>query len=600
MGGMRFNNFGLDPNQLAGISGVQIPQFGQQGPAFQAPQQMLPTGGGNIAAQSGLAPPLPMGGANPAAQSGFQPPLPQAQAQPMAQSGFQQQQFQPAQFNQQQFNTSQQQAFNAIPTGLTGAESALTGGALGATEARLQALDVSRGDINRGGQNALGQIQQGQQFINQGFGNARQIVGETAREGQQFIQGGINRGIQGLQQGGQAAQQFLQGGGQQAQGLLNQGVSAIQQGTQGGMDFLNQSFQQAVDPITGFIQPGQDAQQLLAARNGAFGPEAQAEAFRAFQQSPGLQFLAEEQERALVRNAAATGGTGGNRLRSELSRAAFGRAQSDLGRQDANLAGLSNQGLSAAQSVGSLRGQQGQLGSSLISQGGRDEANLRQTGAGFAQDLGTQQGIVARGTSQDMAQLLQSGAISQSEIVQNAGRQIAELDARGSLAGADLATKSAMIESATGSNLAQLAETTGRDISSIVENLGAASAGLRSQAGRDLASAIAESSVQLANLQSQQGAGISDTVGNAVNNIGNLLLQEGLQDAASQERQAEILGNIAVGAGSQASNIAQNMAILNAQGILGQSKIAQDTLGSLAESFGKSDFLSNIFNKDTA
>ena len=87
---------------------------------------------------------------------------------------------------------------------------------------------------------------------------------------------------------------------------------------------------------------------------GLQGMEAQQEAFQALSDSPGQQFLRDQQERALLRNAAAIGGLGGGNIRTALQQQAFGRAQTDIANQFNRLASISGAGQTATQSIGQL------------------------------------------------------------------------------------------------------------------------------------------------------------------------------------------------------------------------------------------------------
>jgi len=89
-----------------------------------------------------------------------------------------------------------------------------------------------------------------------------------------------------LYQGGAEAQTRIGQTQQQVGGLYNQG-------------------QQMLNP---FMQSGGQAHDLQAALSGALGPEAQQQAFNSYSSSPGVQFAQQEAERALLRNASATGG----------------------------------------------------------------------------------------------------------------------------------------------------------------------------------------------------------------------------------------------------------------------------------------------------
>lgn len=91
-------------------------------------------------------------------------------------------------------------------------------------------------------------------------------------------------------------------------------------------------------------------QQTLLGLKGT--PEEQQGAFSAFADSPGQQFLRSQQERALVRNASATGNLGGGNVKTALQQQAFGRAQTDYQTQLNRLAAISGTGQTAATNLG--------------------------------------------------------------------------------------------------------------------------------------------------------------------------------------------------------------------------------------------------------
>jgi len=110
--------------------------------------------------------------------------------------------------------------------------------------------------------------------------------------------------------------------------------------------------QQAPFREAGVVALGQ--QQALL---GQGTPEEQQAAFAAFAESPGQQFLRDQQERALVRSASAIGGLGGGNVRTALQEQAFGRAQTDFQNQLNRLAALSGAGQAAATTTGQFGAQ---------------------------------------------------------------------------------------------------------------------------------------------------------------------------------------------------------------------------------------------------
>jgi hypothetical protein len=118
-----------------------------------------------------------------------------------------------------------------------------------------------------------------------------------------------------------------------------------------------------------FAKQGLAALTQQSALTGLGTPEEQQQAFASFAQSPGQQFLREQQERALVRNASAIGGLGGGNIRTALQQQAFGRAQTDLSNQFNRLASISGSSQTAATNLGQL-GQQSAANIGQLQQAG--------------------------------------------------------------------------------------------------------------------------------------------------------------------------------------------------------------------------------------
>ena len=131
--------------------------------------------------------------------------------------------------------------------------------------------------------------------------------------GNNQAQRGISAGIGELQLGQEQQLEAIQSG-------IGAGVGALNAGQGQGLAAIQSAIQQGVDPFQSFLGAGQDAQGVQAALSGALGAEAQAQAFANFQDSPGQAFLQERGERAVTRNASATGGLGGGRVLQELQR----------------------------------------------------------------------------------------------------------------------------------------------------------------------------------------------------------------------------------------------------------------------------------------
>ena len=109
------------------------------------------------------------------------------------------------------------------------------------------------------------------------------------------------------------------------------------------------------ETASGFMQPfqqaGQTALQQQLALSGALGPEAFQQAY---QESPQIQFLREQGEQGVMRNAAAMGGLGGGNVQKELSRFNQGLASQGLQQQIQNMSGLASQGQQASGTLANI------------------------------------------------------------------------------------------------------------------------------------------------------------------------------------------------------------------------------------------------------
>lgn len=123
-----------------------------------------------------------------------------------------------------------------------------------------------------------------------------------------------------------------------------------------------------LEDFTGTIKPwaegGRQAYDLQLAQSGALGPEAQAQAYQQYKESPGQDWLREQSMREVENYAAATGQTMSGNVLDEINRRAMGRAMQDYGSQYERLGGLSRTGGQAASVLG-----QGYLGSGQFDAG---------------------------------------------------------------------------------------------------------------------------------------------------------------------------------------------------------------------------------------
>jgi len=175
--------------------------------------------------------------------------------------------------------------------------------------------------------------------------------------------------------------------------------------TQGMVTDLYNQGQSYLEP---YRASGEGANQLQAALSGALGPQAQAEAYAQFNQSPGQNYLIDQSERAIMRNAAATGGLGGGNLLRELQANAIGLAQQDFNNYFARLGQVGDRGFGAATTAAGLRGNEagtqaglGQYAASIPVQIAAQQAAMQyQAGRDLAGNYGQIGGAMANAVNQ--------------------------------------------------------------------------------------------------------------------------------------------------------------------------------------------------------
>jgi hypothetical protein len=175
----------------------------------------------------------------------------------------------------------------------------------------------------------------------------------------------------------------------------------------------------------GAISAETPAAQRQAALSGALGPEEQQRAIDEFIESPGQQFLRDEQEQALLRNTAAIGGLGGGRVRSALQEQALGRAAGLQQQTFANLGEVASREQQTQANIANLATQRGGATSALRTGFGANLANIA-AGQGaqqvqLAQNLGSVQAGGIRGAGEAEA----AGIMGRSNLIQNMLGQLA-------------------------------------------------------------------------------------------------------------------------------------------------------------------------------
>ena len=331
-----------------------------------------------------------------------------------------------------------------------------------------------------------------------GAGRATGLLGTTAGAAGRELTAGTMGGIGALRGGiGQARQDIMQG--------TQTGIGALQQALGGARADIESGFQRAEGMFDPYAQAGGQALQQQLALSGALGPEAFQQAY---QESPQMQFLREQGERAALRTAAARGGLGGGRVMQELARYGTGLASQDLQNQIANLQALSAQGLGARGSA-----------ANIATGGAQQLANLGVLGGTAGLQAATQQGT-------QLANLAQQLGTTEADLLTGLGA------GRSNIA-LGIGTRAADLAAQTGLNVA----------------------GMRTRAGEQLAGQFGTAASQLADLQQAQGAGTASMIGAQTNYMNQLQQAAAAGDAQAQTQLAQLQANINMGIGSNLAGV---------------------------------------------
>ncbi len=178
-------------------------------------------------------------------------------------------------------------------------------------------------------------------------------------------------------------------------------------------------YDEAQDYQAPYREYGQEAAQRQAALTGALGPEAQQAAFAEYQQSPALDFLQSQSERALTRNAAAMGGIGGGNVRQDLNKLTAELYSQDFQNQFNRLGDIATRGYGASGTSAQLGGQQAGLMAQTALPVYRDIAQLGSQGAGYQYGIGRDMSQNIGQTAINMANAQTGNAAVQGGILDN-------------------------------------------------------------------------------------------------------------------------------------------------------------------------------------
>lgn len=145
--------------------------------------------------------------------------------------------------------------------------------------------------------------------------------------------------------------------GSKAAGKAAEDAAKAQEGAAlAGIAEQRRQFDVSQENLQPFQEAGVGALGQQQALLGLSGREAQQQAFAGLTESPGQQFLRQRQEKALLRNAAATGGLGGGNVLTALQQQAMDFAQQDIQNQFGRLGQLAGQGQAATTTGAQLGG----------------------------------------------------------------------------------------------------------------------------------------------------------------------------------------------------------------------------------------------------
>ena len=400
---------------------------------------------------------------------------------------------------------------------------ALTGLA-GSEQALQAALSGQLGMINKYGQGAMMALDAGGVQAGRDLSRARRDVS-----------GAMSSGFGALDRAGQQAAAAAAAGQADLRASEGRGLSGIRS-----------SIQQGIDPLTGFVKPGQEAFNVQAALSGALGNEAQRQAFASYSESPEQAFIREMGQRQVLSGAAATGGLGGGEVQRELTRFGTGLAAQDINNRFSRLGNVSNLGFNAANTIGNLRGQEAGLSSNLIG----NMANARSRLSGQLASVRGQLGA--------------SGA----SLAGQAGSQFA-----------NLGTTGANINSNLGMNAANMLSGLGTTQAGMIGNTGGRVASDRYNTGINIANAIGSGAANLANFQQQGGSGAADIMRASGGDIASLIQQYGEQGAADIITRAQMESNVAMNAANALGGQANPAQYIQSGGIV-------EPIGQLAGGIG--------------
>lgn len=215
---------------------------------------------------------------------------------------------------------------------------------------------------------------------------------------------------------------IISGGYDQARGEINTGFNNADR-------LLQQGYGDAIDTLNPSYQQGLQSQELQAALSGALGPQAQQAAYANYTASPGQEYLRNQQEQAILRNATALGGGLGAQpaVMQALQENAFGLAQTDFNNSFSRLSEISNRGDNAARSISALQEALGANRSGIQQSLAQILAGMSTGEAGALAGINTDKANLNANAQQQIAQLFANQGTSTSNAYMQSGSEQAQL-----------------------------------------------------------------------------------------------------------------------------------------------------------------------------
>ena len=379
--------------------------------------------------------------------------------------------------------------------GLAGSESALR-----------QSLGAQAGFLTEGAYGAM-------DSANRGFDQARSDVTGAFGTGLDLLRQGVDTGRRDIT------------------GQLDSGLSALRQGVGTGRGDIRSSSQSAINRFNPYVETGQSALDVEAARSGALGTEAQAQAFADYNTSPGQDWAREQMEKSTLRTQNALGGSQGGDVLKALQRERQGLSSQNYQRDLENLRSLASRGQQATGSQAGIETQAGRDMSALAMRGGEAELSARQS------------------AGNQLAQMEYGAATT--------GAGMAE---RGGSALSNLASNRGLYNAGTQKDL-------GRDLSSAYGRAGENVSNLRMNAGQMIAQQLGLTGQQVSQLESQLGTSLANVDMQTITNMANQSAQQGGATSNLRTDLASLLSNLATGQGTNQAGMQMQLGNAQAGGV---------------------------------